>query len=126
MTVSALNRPLAHSGGAEGFSLAGPATLATIIIVLLPLALVAIPPLTDYPNHLARMHIIATLDRDPMLSQFYRIDWALIPNLMMDLVVPPLARLIGVYEAGRLFVAAIVVQTLREDWLIEIEIIAAA
>jgi hypothetical protein len=93
--------------------LAGPLSMAAIsattvlvcVAILIPVIMIPIPPLVDYPNHLARMHIIATLAHDPILSQFYQLDWALIPNLMMDLVVPPLAALIGVYPAGRLFIA---------------------
>ena len=56
------------------------------------------PPLADYINHLARMHVIATIDADPDLARFYEIDWQVIPNLMMDLVVPVLERVMNVYR----------------------------
>lgn len=62
-----------------------------------------LPPLEDYINHLARMHVIATIDRDPNLSRFYEIDWQIVPNLMMDLVVPRVARFMNVYLAGQMF-----------------------
>ena len=74
-------------------------------ITLLPLLSVSIPPLIDYPNHLARMHILAFIDTVPALRESYRVDWSLVPNLAMDIVVPPIARLVGVFAAGKLFVA---------------------
>lgn len=73
-------------------------------LVLLPLFYVVLPPLQDYPNHLARMHAITVIDHDPLLSGFYEVEWSLIPNLVMDLIVPPLARYMTVYTAGRVFV----------------------
>src|SRR5262245_15603866 len=62
-----------------------------------------LPPLSDYVNHLARMHVIATIDKDPDLARFYEVDWQIIPNLMMDLTVPWLARLMPIYKAGQIF-----------------------
>src|ERR1700682_109432 len=62
-----------------------------------------LPPLSDYVNHLARMHVIDVIDSDPYLSKFYEIQWQIIPNLVMDLIVPVLARAISVYHAGQLF-----------------------
>lgn len=73
-------------------------------LILLPLVYVVLPPLQDYPNHLARMHAIAVLDHDPLLSRFYGVEWSLIPNLVMDLIVPPLTRYMTVYAAGRVFI----------------------
>lgn len=73
---------------------------------LVPLFSVRLPPLFDYPNHLARLHILAVGARSDVLREFYAIEWRFVPNLAMDLVVPPLARLVGVEPAGRLFIAA--------------------
>src|SRR5262249_12998857 len=61
-------------------------TLAVIASV--PILLYPWPPLSDYINHLARMHVIATIGRDPNLALFYEVEWQVIPNLMMDLIVP--------------------------------------
>src|ERR1700684_2454827 len=55
-------------------------------IVSIPIVLYPLPPISDYINHLARMHVIATGSSDPDLSRYYEIDWQVIPNLMMDLV----------------------------------------
>lgn len=62
-------------------------------------------PLNDYPNHLARMHVIAERDRSPALARHYEVAWQPLPNLAMDVLVPPLARIIGADTASWLFVA---------------------
>lgn len=72
-------------------------------IAAIPIFSYQLPPMTDYVNHLSRMHVIATVKSDPFLSRFYDIEWALIPNLMMDMIVPPLTKLTGVYLAGQLY-----------------------
>ena len=61
------------------------------LLVVTPVFLVAVPPLADYVNHLARMRVISVQGIDPNLSAFYKIDWQLIPNLAMDLIVPVLS-----------------------------------
>jgi hypothetical protein len=75
-------------------------------ITVIPVILYPWPPLADYINHLSRMHIIATIGSDPDLSKFYDVNWQIIPNLMMDMIVPPLQRLMSVYAAGQLYTIA--------------------
>ncbi len=72
---------------------------------LYPVFSVDIPPLADYPNHLARAHIIASIDASPELRSNYQVNWPLSPYLAMDWIVSSLAGIMPVYEAGRLFVA---------------------
>ena len=72
---------------------------------LLPLALVDLPALVDYPNHLARMHVIANIGTDEALAQSYRVAWAAMPNLAMDLVSWPFLALLPVETLGLLFTA---------------------
>src|SRR5215470_14922618 len=72
-------------------------------ITVIPVILYPWPPLADYINHLSRMHIIATIGSDPDLSKFYDVHWQIIPNLMMDIIVPPLQRLMSVYAAGQIY-----------------------
>jgi hypothetical protein len=57
-------------------------------IVQIPVYLTVVPPLLDYPNHLARMHILLNIPHSEVLQSFYEIQWAVIPNLAMDLIVP--------------------------------------
>jgi hypothetical protein len=79
---------------------------ALLLLTTIPVWTHPLPPLADYVNHLARMHVIATIDRDVNLSRYYEIDWQIIPNLMMDLVVPVVARATNVYLAGQIFTVA--------------------
>jgi len=72
-------------------------------ITVIPIILYPWPPLADYINHLSRMHIIATIGSDPDLARFYDVNWQIIPNLMMDLIVPPLQWLVNVYVAGQFY-----------------------
>jgi hypothetical protein len=73
------------------------------LVASIPLITHPLPPLTDYVNHLARMHVIASIGKDLDLSRFYEIDWQIVPNLMMDIVIPPLVRFMTVYHAGQVF-----------------------
>jgi hypothetical protein len=77
-------------------------------LALSPLFWTAVPPLVDYPAYLARMAILAA----PGASQNYVVHWQIIPNLAMDLVVPPLSALVGVETAGRLFIGSILMMLL--------------
>ena len=70
------------------------------LLVLLPTLLVEIPAMADYPNHLARMYLLA----NPAANPYYVVSSALHPNLAMDLIVPQLARFMSVESAGRSFV----------------------
>jgi hypothetical protein len=72
----------------------------------LPIALHPLPPLTDYINHLARMHVIATVAADSNLARFYEIEWQVVPNLMMDLIVPLIERVTNIYLAGQIYTVA--------------------
>lgn len=107
--------PVPHAGSVARALLRAPRLRALalrlalpLVLALLaaPLALTDIPPLLDYPNHLARMHVIAAHASDPAVAAIYDLRWRLIPNIGMDLVVPALARVMPLDIAGRLFAAA--------------------
>ena len=84
--------------------------LTTLCVVLLaPLAVVDVPPLLDYPNHLARAYVLAHGQQDAHLSQMYAPHWAVIPNLAVDLILPPLLSIMPVHIAGRLLLAVALV-----------------
>jgi hypothetical protein len=89
----------------------GRAVLLTGIALLaaasLPLFSTVLPPLLDYPNHLARFWLLAVGG-----SRFYAVRWAPLPNLAGDLVVPLLARVVPLELAGKLFLVALFVLTL--------------
>lgn len=68
-----------------------------------PIFATTLPPLSDYANHLARMHVLAWHTIIPELDQLYLVHWSVIPNLLMDAVVPPLVPLLGVVHSGQVF-----------------------
>ena len=76
--------------------------VATLLIVS-PLWLAGTPAMPDYPAHLASFYLIGGLAHDPQIAQFWRIEWALIPNLASEFSVPLLARLTGYALATRIF-----------------------
>ena len=77
---------------------------ALTLLISIPIWTHPLPPLSDYVNHLARMQVIATLAKNPQLASFYEIDWAVLPNLTMDLIVPLLARVMNIYLAGQVYI----------------------
>ncbi|MGG5820655.1 hypothetical protein [Falsiroseomonas sp. HW251] len=77
------------------------------MLLVLPLAVVDLPPLLDYPNHLARMLILAEGGRDPALARYWQPAWDILPNIATDLIIPPLARVMPLTLAGRLVLGGI-------------------
>lgn len=75
--------------------------LVGLFVSLWPLGLAG-----DYMNHLARNHIEARIWFDASLRENYTISFAVIPDLAMDIVVPWLAQLTGVYAAGAVMMGA--------------------
>src|SRR5690349_2014662 len=60
--------------------------LGLCLLLLAPLALVDVPPLLDYPNHLARLFVLAFAAGDPVIGRFYTTHWSVLPDLGIDLV----------------------------------------
>ena len=73
----------------------------------LPLLWPSVPPLTDLPGHMGRYKIASGLNGSASLRTFFDYRWSLIPNLGVDLLVVPLAKLIGLEAATKLIVVAI-------------------
>ena len=74
-----------------------------LALLALPISSVLVPPLIDYPNHLARMHVLADYSTSPELQRNYVVSWKPAPYLAMDAIVPPLTRIMSIYTAGRVF-----------------------
>jgi hypothetical protein len=72
---------------------------------LSPLLSAAVPPLVDYPDHLARIWVLLHAQDIPALASNYVVDWRLLPNLAVDLVLPLIAHVLPLEAAGRLFIA---------------------
>lgn len=81
------------------------ALIGLCLALAVPLFMVDVPPLLDYPNHLARAFVLASLPHDPSIARFYAANWSVIPNLAFDLVAPPLMAVLPVHVVGRLLVA---------------------
>jgi hypothetical protein len=105
-------KPVPAQGGgrpqAPDFSGAQIAALFILFagIAAVPVALHPLPPISDYINHLSRMHVIAALGTDSDLTRFYQVNWQVIPNLMMDMILPVLVRFTNVYAAGQAYMIA--------------------
>ncbi len=76
-----------------------------VAVLLVPFCLVSIPPVEDYPNHLARMYLLAFGAHDPVLSRMYAADWHVIPNLAMDVIGPPLLLVLPLDVGGKIVLA---------------------
>ena len=76
------------------------ALLMTLVSV--PLFSTMLPPLFDYPNHLARLYLLTEGG-----SAFYAVQWGPLPNLAQDLIVPPLAGIMPLELASKLFLVMV-------------------
>lgn len=80
---------------------------ASFLTLLAPFLFAEIPPLTDYPNHLARYWLIAGGVHEPALAAFYRIDWFnAVTNVGVDRMVAILAPLASGLALGHLALIA--------------------
>ena len=87
-------------------SWAAVAVVLAAILTVFPLWCVVSPAMPDYPAHLATYYLIATGAKAPAVAQFYRIEWAFIPNLAGEVLVPLLAKLVALEAATKLFITA--------------------
>jgi hypothetical protein len=83
------------------------AVTALILSVSLPMWFTSLPPLVDLLTHMARYRVQIDFANDPLLQRNWAFHWALIGNLGVDLLVWPLAKLIGLERAVWVIVTAI-------------------
>lgn len=79
--------------------------LLAVAIAVVPLWTVAVPPMLDYHNHLARQYILANIAGSEFLGEFYRLNWRASPYLALDGIVQALVPLLSVDVAGKVFLA---------------------
>jgi hypothetical protein len=77
---------------------------ALAVLLLLPFVLVDVPPVLDYPNHLARIFVLAHPE-DPILSRMYAPHWSIVPNLGFDAIGVVLLKILPVHVGGRVLLA---------------------
>jgi hypothetical protein len=81
-------------------------------VLLAPLLIADVPPVLDYPNHLARFVLLSAGPDDPVLGPMFTPKWTIIPNLASDVVGPMLLRLLPVHVAGRCLLGGILLLNL--------------
>jgi len=90
--------------GGVGLALWVVAVTAMAAALTLPFLAVDTPAVLDYPNHLARLVILAH-PHDPALSRMYAPHWRILPNLGVDVLGAQLLRLMSPSVGGRLLLA---------------------
>lgn len=85
--------------------------IAIALLSTLPLLWPDIPPLIDLPGHIGRYRVELDLHSSADLQRYYDFKWVLIGNLGVDLLVVPLAPVIGLEPAVKLIVICIPVLT---------------
>jgi hypothetical protein len=83
----------------------------TFVALLIPGLVAAVPPLSDYPNHLSRFWLLAGGARVPPVSGMYQVIWDTFTNIGTDLVAVMLAPVFRSDTMGRFFVEAAVLLT---------------
>lgn len=79
-----------------------------LVLQICPIWLMPYPAMHDYPNHLARIHILHQYEENESYQATYRRDMSLIPNLAMDLVVPALMDIVSIENASKIFLSLII------------------
>ena len=78
--------------------------LALFAVTQFPLYWVQYPDITDFPNHLARIHTLMHLSQSGTLQRYYELrDLQIGTNLAMEVIVPGLARWMSLSLALKLF-----------------------
>jgi hypothetical protein len=80
-----------------------------LTIQLGPVWTTTYPPMHDYPNHLARVHILHQYSSIDSYRATYEWDVRPFPNLAIDLIVPPLLNIFSIETAGKIFLSLIIV-----------------
>lgn len=81
--------------------------LASVCVLLcLPVWATRYVPLIDYPNHLARVHILSRYEAVPTYRARYDRVIEPLPNLAMDAAMLPLLKVFEVETAGKVFLTA--------------------
>lgn len=72
-------------------------------LLVIPVLTVTYTPLVDYPNHLARVHILYKYADVPAYQSAYTRVLEPLPNLAMELLLLPLLPFVDILAAGKIF-----------------------
>jgi hypothetical protein len=78
-----------------------------ILVALVPLLYPPVPPLVDLLGHMGRYRVQLDLATSPDLQRYFEFNWHVIGNLGVDILMVPLAKLIGLEPAIKLIAMAI-------------------
>ena len=81
--------------------------LLMVLVAIVPLLWPTIPPLVDLPGHMGRYRVQLDRGAHGWLSGWYDFNWSLIGNLGIDLLIEPLAPILGLEVAVKLIVILI-------------------
>ena len=85
--------------------------LLALFLAALPLLWPPIPPLIDLPSHMGSFHVALDAGASAALGKYFEFHWDVIGNLGVDLLVMPLAKLVGLELATKAIVILIPVLT---------------
>ncbi|WP_309603444.1 hypothetical protein [Sphingomonas sp.] len=80
---------------------------AMIALAFVPLLYPPVPPLVDLLGHMGRYRVELDVGSSPDLQRYYSFQWHLIGNLGVDLLIVPLAKLVGLEMAVKLIAMSI-------------------
>ncbi len=76
---------------------------AAVLFSALPVLMVAMPPLLDYPNHMVRFWLLSGGADTAPLNSFYAVDWSrTATNIGMDALAAILGHLLPAEVTGRI------------------------
>jgi hypothetical protein len=81
--------------------------IAFMLLSTIPLWFTQTPPLRDLIGHMGRYHVALEIGHNPVLAENWSYRWALIANLGADLLIMPIAWLIGLERAVWLVAAVL-------------------
>ena len=96
--------------------------IAAALVACVPLLLPPIAPIVDLPGHMGRYRVQLDRGAHPWLADWYNFEWSLIGNLGIDLLIEPLAPLIGLEPAVKLIILTIPALTVAGLLLIAREV----
>ena len=81
--------------------------VAVALLCAVPLIYPEIPPLVDVPGHIGRYRVELDLQSSPDLQRYFAFKWSLVANLGVDLLIIPIAPLVGLEAAVKVIVLTI-------------------
>lgn len=81
---------------------------AVFLLLVWPIWEVRYPSIVDYPDHLARVHILRHWNDEPVFQERYKIVPKPFPNLAIDLLGAYVFRWLDIYTAGKVILTLLV------------------